>query len=111
MLAERARIDAFARYGRANSRAYLVGTGWGGGVVASGIFGRESDRLGLALAVASGADELGNDFTETVIERTYSLVLGDYVEVRWDAQWVDIPEFLSPRGSDLVLTQRVVVGF
>ena len=105
------RIDAFARYGRANRDAYLVGTGWGGGVVATGIFGRESDRLGLALAIASGTDQMNADFTETVIEGTYSLVLGDYLEFRWDAQWVDIPAFLNPRGSDWVLSQRVVIGF
>lgn len=105
------RVDAFARYGRANSDAYLVGTGWGGGVVASGIFGRESDRLGLAVAIADGMDETGSSFRETVIEGTYSLVVGDWFEVRWDAQWVDIPAFFSPRGSDLVLTQRLVLGF
>jgi len=100
-----AALHGFAQYGRAPSEIYPVETGWGGGVVATGLFGRDEDRLGLALAAIEG-DAFGLE--ERIWELTYDWIATDFVQLRLDGQWVDFSEGLE---DALVLTTRLTIGF
>jgi porin len=97
-----AEVHGFVHGGTANAEIYEVDAAWGGGVVATGLFGRTDDRLGVALAVAEGRP-FAELVDELIWEATYEWVAAPWATVRLDGQWVD---FEDARDDALILTTR-----
>ena len=107
-------MATFARIGWAADRVNPIGRYLGGGLVRTGVFGRD-DRLGVAVARASfGAPfRRTNAATraETVVELTYRAPVTRWLTVQPDAQWVVDPGGDPRRRDALVLGMRAEVGF
>ena len=93
-------LTPFVRIGFANSEVNQVNSYYGAGINYSGLFGREDDILGLAIAVAHNnsafMSELAKDdvfikSNEINFEFTYSLSMLEYISIQPDLQYVINP--------------------
>lgn len=103
----------WVRAGLADPRAQTVSGYLGGGVVYKGVFARENDRLGFAVARA----EIGDDArragrlprAETTFEVSYQAKLGDTFAIQPDVQYVVDPAGRAGRRNALVVGVRLIV--
>jgi porin len=102
----------WVRAGLADPRAQAVGGYLGGGVIYKGVFGRQNDRVGFAIARAA----IGDDAqvaerlprAETTFEASYQAKLGDTFAVQPDVQYVVDPAGRAGRPNALVVGLRLI---
>ena len=85
----------WVRAGIADPRAQTVGGYLGGGVIYKGVFGRENDRVGFAVARAQIGDDArragGLPRAETTFEGSYQAKIGKMFAIQPDVQYVIDP--------------------
>ena len=95
-------LNAFFRFGMAESTLNRFGSYVGGGISYSGLFaGRDEDQIGLSVAHAmngdayrTASDRIGvpTERSETVFEFAYGAVITDKASVQLDLQYVVNPD-------------------
>lgn len=103
------RLSAFLRLGFASEDVHQFGTYVGLGGVYTGLFGREDDQLGLAVAHAINGGAFsdanpGAEDAETAIELTYRTQLTPWLALQPDVQYV-----ISP-GTDPTLDDALITS-
>lgn len=119
--ASKRRIQAFVELGLGDSRVDRFGFYGGGGVVLSGLLpALQNDELGLAVAVARNGSHfiaLQRDSaapvtgTETAVELTYLLQIGQHVALQPDLQYVLRPGTEPGRKDALVGALRFELSY
>lgn len=106
-------VDAWVRFGKASQKTNPFSGYLGMGLVKNGIFGREDDQLGFAIARSKNGNlfmrseaATGNfmDKTETNLELTYRYQLNDSWAVQPDVQYIFNP------GTDPTVKNAFSVG-
>ncbi len=103
-------LQGWVRVGNANGDVFKLDQYVGGGLVYTGFFaGHDNDQMGLAVMQA----RLGQPYrafagapraTETAVEMTYKMVVGDHVIVQPDMQYIRNP------GGEGALKDALVLG-
>lgn len=116
--APRGGVRAFTRFGWANDDVNPIARYVGAGAIWTG-FARAADEIGLAIAqarvgepwrIAQRADELATEHTETTVELTARLPLGEHVVVQPDVQYIRQPGAGSDRDSIWAFGLRIELG-
>jgi carbohydrate-selective porin OprB len=109
-------VTLFTRVGRSTDgdvafdRAYTLGAQFDGG-----LWGRESDRIGLAAGWLETSDEYeqatGNTGTETPVELYYVWQLNDQIHLSPSVQWIGEPGGDASTADVTVWGLRAKAGF
>ena len=110
-------LAVFFRYGVADRALNPIESYLGAGLVYTGALpGRPEDQLGLAVAIAQGAqrqraDDPNLSRAETAWELTYRMPLTDWLTIQPNIQKIVDPGFSRTTGDALVVTMRAELTF